>query len=216
MPSKFVDTTCKYCGDIFKVRISELNRGQGKYCSRRCSGLGRRKRNKIIIDGDIAYIILTNRKGELVAKAIIDAADASKVVKLGYRWLPYWSKSTNQYFVAAKTKEGTIQLHRYILDAPDGLEVDHINHNSLDNRRSNLRLCTTAQNSQNRSGAYGTSKTGIRGVSWYAPGNKWRATITVNYKQISLGYYDNIQAAKKAAEKGRAKYMPFSKEAMGR
>lgn len=43
-----------------------------------------------------------------------------------------------------------VYMHRQILDAPDGMDVDHVNHDTLDNRRSNIRLCTTSQNMANR------------------------------------------------------------------
>jgi hypothetical protein len=51
------------------------------------------------------------------------------------------------------------------MGAPKGMSIDHINHNTLDNRKANLRIVTHQQNNTNRNGAYSTSKTGIRGVS---------------------------------------------------
>jgi hypothetical protein len=80
-----------------------------------------------------------------------------------------------------------LAMHRILLNAPNGCEVDHINHNGLDNRRCNLRLASHAQNAQNkRKIAIGTSK--YKGVSFDSRNNKWRAEIkkTVNGKLLRL------------------------------
>lgn len=209
MPSLFIDRVCKNCGKVFKARKSDVKRGRGNYCSRECARLARRRVNEIKVEGNIAFIIITDRKGKEVARAMIDAADVEKIKQFGHRWCLGNSKGKAP-FVETRANGKIVLLHRFLLDAPEGIQVDHINHNTLDNRRCNLRLCTPAQNSQNRKGAYRTSKSGIRGVSWYAPGRKWRATITVNYRQISLGYYDSLEEAAKAAEIGRQKYMTHS------
>ena len=60
-------------------------------------------------------------------------------------------------------KQGGELMHRRILNAPDGVQVDHINHNTLDNRRSNLRLCSLAQNQMNRKRA-SNNTSGYKGV----------------------------------------------------
>lgn len=80
-------------------------------------------------------------------------------------------------------------LHRYITGAPDGVQVDHINGDKLDNRSDNLRLCTNAQNSMNK-GLSLSNKSGYKGVHRVANG-KWCAQITVDYKCKTIGYYDN-------------------------
>lgn len=87
-----------------------------------------------------------------------------------------------------------IKMHRYLLDAQDGAQVDHINGDTLDNRRSNLRLATPSQNQGNRAKqAHATSK--FKGVSWHKKAGKWRATISVNRKQIHLGFYTQQEHA---------------------
>ena len=75
--------------------------------------------------------------------------------------------------------------------------VDHINGNSLDNRRLNLRIVKQQQNIRNRGGAQSNSKSGIRGVYWHKQRNKWASTIRHNGKNISLGLYDDIEEARK-------------------
>jgi len=81
-----------------------------------------------------------------------------------------------------------IYLHRFLLDVPKNLFTDHINGNSLDNRRSNLRICTMTQNNQNtRLSVDNTS--GFKGVGYLKSTKKWRAYITKNSKQIFLGTF---------------------------
>jgi hypothetical protein len=82
-------------------------------------------------------------------------------------------------------------------------DIDHINGDHLDNRIANLRPATRSQNNMNNEGR--TTKSSVRrGVSWHSQMNKWRAYITVDLKQISLGLFDKQEdaiAARLAAEK---------------
>lgn len=103
------------------------------------------------------------------------------------------------------TRKATVRhiLHRIIYERVINrrLEswelVDHWNGNTLDNRRGNLRLATFSQNAQNAK-LYKTSKTGYKGVHFHKTSGRWRASITKNYKEISLGYFDTPEAAHKA------------------
>lgn len=104
-----------------------------------------------------AYVAISKGK-----EVIVDKNDLEKVRK--YRWYAT-PNSMGSYYAMAKEGNKTIYMHRYLIDAPEGMFVDHINHNTLDNRRTNLRVVTHQENDTNRNGAYNTSKTGIRGVS---------------------------------------------------
>ena len=87
-----------------------------------------------------------------------------------------------------------LYLHRYITNAPKGLQVDHINGDKLDNRKENLRLCDNAQNNQNKPAIKGVYK----GV-YYSRGSKcFVAQITKNRKVYSLGSYDDPHEAANA------------------
>lgn len=92
---------------------------------------------------------------------------------------------------------GAILMHRFILNAPKNMDVDHINHNTLDNRKINLRLCTRSQNlhnSKKRKNVYFSSK--YKGVNWQEDIGRWRARIQIEKKPIHLGTFDNeIEAA---------------------
>ncbi len=86
-------------------------------------------------------------------------------------------------------------MHRLIANAPAHLLVDHIDHDGLNNRKANLRLCSIAQNNQNsRPNRNAASK--YKGVSWAQSCRKWFARIRPNRKTIYLGLFtDEIEAA---------------------
>jgi len=85
-------------------------------------------------------------------------------------------------------------LHRVVAGTPVGMITDHINHNTLDNRRKNLRVCSHRENMFNQKSKVGTSK--YKGVGMYRTG-KWRSYICQNRKYYHLGYFENeIDAAK--------------------
>ena len=77
---------------------------------------------------------------------VIDLEDAEKCKN--YKWFLSFDEILNSFYV--KTSKYPYSLHRVIMDCPKGFVVDHINHNTLDNRKENLRICTHAENMQNR------------------------------------------------------------------
>jgi len=83
--------------------------------------------------------------------------------------------------------------------APNHLFVDHIDHNGLNNRRSNLRLCTLAQNNRNMVSRTGSSK--YKGVCWHGGTKKWNAKIRLNRKCYHIGLFTDEIAAAKAYDK---------------
>lgn len=88
-------------------------------------------------------------------------------------------------------------MHRYIMNCPEDMVVDHINGDRLDNRKSNLRICTQHQNNMAGSRKK-NSKSLFKGVSPCHSSNKWRATVTFNYKQYHAGYHDTEEEAGRA------------------
>ena len=101
-----------------------------------------------------------------------------------------------RFYAGRRDADGkTIYMHRVVLNAPDGVQVDHINNDRLDNRRENLRLCNQSQNNANSSRRR-TSTNTYRGVYWDRYNRSWRAWINVGGKGRSLGYFKNeIDAA---------------------
>lgn len=134
----------------------------------------------------IRFIPLT--KGKV---AIVDAKD--------YEWLSqhkwYASQKRNGFYACRHSKGKVIYMHRVIMKAPQGLFVDHIDGNGLNNRRSNLRVCTVSQNHQNQRFRGGLSR--YKGVCFLKKINKWRANIGFDGRRMHIGCFDNeIEAAK--------------------
>ncbi len=80
-------------------------------------------------------------------------------------------------------------MHRQILGAEKGQQVDHINRNRLDNRRSNLRMCTPSENAKNAGKRRDGLTSNYKGVFFIARNGKYSAAIQVDRKRVSLGYY---------------------------
>ena len=151
-------------------------------------------KNEIIEYDDYAEIILYDKQYNEVARVIIDL-ECVDVVK-DYKW-------RLQADYVYNNKIGL--LHRYIMNPSDDLVVDHINHNPLDNRRNNLRICTQQENQFNRSIQYNNTS-GFTGVSFHKYSNKWMAYIKINKKKKFLGYYNTKEEAAKARRLAEIEY----------
>jgi len=97
-------------------------------------------------------------------------------------------------------------MHRVIIDVPDNLFVDHINHNGLDNRKANLRPATPADNARYARYPKINTSSKYRGVWYNKQIKKWRAAILVNCKRKHLGYFKNEIDAAKAYDKAAKLY----------
>ena len=100
-------------------------------------------------------------------------------------------------------RQKTMFMHRVIMGEPEGITVDHRNHDSLDNRRRNLRLATKAQQMMNSLKMQGTTSR-YKGVS--RDGNKWRALIYVSGQRISLGRFTSERKAATAYRRAAKRY----------
>ena len=140
------------------------------------------------------YYIVQDQRGN---QCLIDKSDYEKISK------GYWSKYDSNYFCCCIDNKKH-WIHRYIMNAQDGDYVDHINNNFNDNRKSNLRICSNAENNRNR-WLQKNNTSGYHGVSWAKREQKWRARIKVDGKEKHLGYFNSkdeaIQAKKYAEEK---------------
>ena len=175
-------------------------------------------KNAYEVRGNETIIYLLRNDGSVV-ETLISTKDLDKAKSINGTWSARWDKNIGNFYVGTNFKKSdgkytTVKLHRWLTDCPTGLQVDHINHDTLNNRRSNLRICTHSQNCQNRNGARADSKTGIRGVYWHKGTGRWTAQAVINNKKVSLGYFKDIQTAKAVVEDARAKYMPYSQDAL--
>ncbi len=127
--------------------------------------------------------------------AIVDIEDIDLVKDRN--WFAAWGKHTFSYYAqnATKNSDGklsAVHMQRVIMNAPKGVFVDHINGDTLDNRRCNLRIATQSENMRNR-GKMSLNTSGYKGV--HAMGKKWGAKITIDKKQIHLGTFDTPEEA---------------------
>lgn len=120
----------------------------------------------------------------------MDADDNERLAK--YKW--HASGKKGKFYAARKRNGKTILMHHEIIDVPPAFVCDHINHNTLDNRKCNLRVCTPAQNAHNRLPGR-NCKSSYKGVSWHKASHKWAAEIRCNNERIHLGYFDYEQDA---------------------
>lgn len=132
--------------------------------------------------------IYCNHKNKKV-EVLIDDEDFEKVKQ--YNW---WIKKNNYVYTNTRGSKNrtSIYLHRLIVECPEGKDVDHINHNPLDNRKSNLRVVTRSQNNFNKRNINA-------GVSKFR--NKWRARIKINKKEKHLGIFETFEEALKVRKK---------------
>lgn len=125
--------------------------------------------------------------------AVIDDDDFERVNN--FKWYAY---NSDGIYYAGRTLPGnfSISMHRYILNAPSQFYVDHKNRDGLDNRKTNIRLCTASQNQANRI-VSPKNKTGFKGVSYHIRDKKWHSRIRLSGELFHLGTFSNpIEAAK--------------------
>jgi len=111
-------------------------------------------------------------------------------------------------YVVIGYKGRTYRAHRlawlFIHGALPLVDIDHTDGNGLNNRLDNLRLATEAENLWNRK-ICTRNKSGVKGVCWYAAGQKWAAQIRKNGVKYFLGYFSDIAAAEKTVKEARAR-----------
>lgn len=195
------DRTCDVCGSKHHV----IYHNGSYYCLRHYSqikklgGLKEKTifdRNDYVVDGNIAYIVLRNSKQEETGRAIIDIDDLERLIQ--YKWtLGTWG------YAESSINNKNVLMQRLVLNEFDVVNiVDHINRNTLDNRKSNLRIVDKSLNAVN-AGIRSNNTSSVTGVSWNKNTNSWRAYINYKGKRIELGHrkeFDNAVVLRLNAE----------------
>lgn len=139
--------------------------------------------------------------------AMVDDEDYERLITM--KWHAWYNKNGDSFYahhsVYNKGKSpSVIRMHRYILGITDkNLDVDHIDGDTLNNQKYNLRTCESHQNTTNMGDLRSDNTTGYRGVSkyFYNGRKKWTAALSKKGKKIRLGYFDTPEEAAKAFDK---------------
>jgi len=145
------------------------------------------------------------RKEDVLRKRIQNSKDRTeiylnqgktcKVDQEDFDWVVQWKWTYFQCgYAGRKVDKKLIYLHRLIMGNPAGKTIDHINGDTLDNRRENLRICTHAENLRNVK-MHKNNTSGYRGVTWDKRYGKWASRIKYNYKNIHLGFFNDPEVA---------------------
>lgn len=139
----------------------------------------------------------------------------AKVDAEDYEWLSskkwFLSRFGYAYTVLRRVKttgkstQQNIPMHRIVSMANSDQHTDHINGDRIDNRKSNLRVCTNQQNARNAK-LRPLNTSGYKGVSWDKSSGRWRAYIKVDYKQLWLGYHHDKRDAARAYNNAAKRY----------
>ena len=185
---------CQFCKKEYKSGGDKRNFKNSKYCNKQCFGDSiRGKFNDHKVIGSVTEIYWKDKT------IIIDTEDLENVNKC--RWCV-----TNAGYAYVKNKRDYGLLHHIIMGKPNrGMVVDHINRNTLDNRRSNLRTVTHAENLRN-TGIISNNTTGYKGICFCKKEKKFKPKISVNLKTINRGSYIKIEDAVNARKEAELKY----------
>ena len=165
------------CGNKVIFPSNNILSGHRKSCGK-CS------RNRFEEKAD--YYVGYTTKGDAF---LFDKEDFDSIKKIT------WCKKDG--YIVGYVNKKVVYLHRFILKPPKGYVIDHINHNGLDNRRNNLRVCKQKDNSKNNLVSKNNTS-GETGVRYIAQSNKWSAYINIDYKQKYLGCFDTFEEAVEA------------------
>lgn len=186
-----------------EVEWCKNNRRGRLYCSTHTNQMNKYGRvfnttqavmNDIKIKGDTAIIVLRNKHQEITGEAIIDLEDLEKVKKIK------WSITSNGY-----PRNRNVRLHQFLIGSKKGYDVDHIDRDKMNNRKSNFRYIKRNLNAFNAV-IQKNNTTGVTGVTFRKDFKKYTAQICANYKNIYLGSFSNKSDAVKARKEAELKY----------
>jgi len=194
---------------LYKIKVNTMIRLRARRISENLKGtLG--ESNALPASSFVPFLLENSMKRIPLSRgqyALVDDEDYEKVNK--YKWNAVPNNKTYRASSRCTGNGKNIRMHRFIMNAPKNMDVDHINHDTLDNRKCNLRICTRSQNLMNAKKRSGCSSK-YKGVTYSkSPKDrclkKWVACIY--YKSpISLGRHKTEIEAALAYNKAAKKY----------
>ena len=157
---------------------------------------GKKRYNQFINKGEYSIMIVKHQNK--ILEVLIDNEDVEKVKNIG-SWHGIYDKTLkipNYYICHRPTNNSCIKLHRYITNCPKNKVIDHINHNTLDNRKENLKICSQFENQQNLRSKT-TEQTGVFFRSRVQNGilrEFWVGNISKNCKRYSKEFKTKDEA----------------------
>lgn len=145
--------------------------------------------------GNYYIIHCYNKNDNFVGNILFDSSDLEIISK--YKWHIEINTHRGIKYAVCTQNRRTVRMHRLLL--PNSIQVDHINHNGLDNRRENLRPCNNRENNCNK------KHSPNRGIRYHKNG-RFYVRIMVNKREISLGAYSTLEEAREARSKAEDKY----------
>lgn len=169
--------------------------------------------NYKIIDDYIELYFIDNKNNKYVS--YLDLEDLDTLFNYPYKFIP--RKDYSGYYLATTVYDGLVngkpkyhveKLHRVIMNAKNGrkVHIDHINHNTLDNRKCNLRIISASNNLKHRKSRNKNNTSGYRNVTWSSKENCWIIQLQIEGKRKRFGCFNDVHEAGKVAEEMRQKY----------
>jgi hypothetical protein len=160
-------------------------------------------KNKFEIVDSVTKVFLSSKDG--VIESLIDTKSLEVLNEFEGTFRAVWSDKTKSFYAMGYEprygKGKNVMMHRWITGVDGESVIDHINHDTLDNRLCNLAITSQSKNMHNPDMRKLQGR--IPGVRWYENKQKWRVVVTVRGKQNHLGYFDDKREAIKVAEEFR-------------
>lgn len=167
-----------------------------------------------IINGVIHFTLYNKKYGKF--ECLVSEEHYDKLVESKLKWHLLWSNTVKSWYAKSTRYKGskdgkpqyeTVLMHRFLMDCPKDMTVDHLNYNTLDNRKCNLNVVTVLDNNRNKQNkANRGSVTGVRNVSYSKNDNTYIVQFWKDGKNIIMGRYDDLEDAKLCANNNRHKY----------
>jgi hypothetical protein len=191
---RLVERTCLTCSARFVTTKYKVNEGRGNYCSRPCFYVGS-QRVSDRADATVYHSARFDAAAYVTTKkyrVLVSVADLDQFLDHPGGWFCGTANGSHRYIQSNRLK---IRLHTILMNRPNGKTVDHINGDTMDNRRENLRVVSSAQNSKNMRSRLGSTSQFV-GVYWCKTIYKWAAQVKdIDGTTLHLGTYIEEQDA---------------------